>query len=310
MERRFHDAPPSGEAAALSVRENPKAILFALTMAIIVGGIPSIVLWHAALNAPSQGQGQYRSGKIQENPGDQNWRSGAPAPLRQQTHPTEVSDNTPNGHKDDNDSPYEVYQPLVMIGAITAIIYAFQAFLMWRAIIHSNRAYVHTSTINIDRFVDQHGTSRWRIEPVWENTGNTPTRDMTNYISFEPMTPEMPITFDFPDIVTDVQGRPAKMLIGPKHIRYGQAQIIEPDHALASRLGALKIYLWGWADYKDVFKMTGRHRTEFCYEIAVEGGFIPRTSKYAQSLCGSIMQQIRTAFVNPGSVHRKERAHQ
>jgi hypothetical protein len=39
----------------------------------------------------------------------------------------------------------------------------------------------------------------------------------------------------------------------------------------AIRDGSQSLYLWGWAEYDDVFPGTPRRRTEFCYRIFVMG---------------------------------------
>jgi hypothetical protein len=33
----------------------------------------------------------------------------------------------------------------------------------------------------------------------------------------------------------------------------------------------IKIWVWGWVEYGDVFVDTPRHRTEFCAELSVNG---------------------------------------
>jgi hypothetical protein len=35
--------------------------------------------------------------------------------------------------------------------------------------------------------------------------------------------------------------------------------------------GTQHLYVWGWAEYDDVFEGTPRHRTEFCHKWSVGG---------------------------------------
>jgi hypothetical protein len=42
---------------------------------------------------------------------------------------------------------------------------------------------------------------------------------------------------------------------------------LPPEHVLALRLKLMRMYLWGWTNYRDVFRWTHWHRTEFCVEV-------------------------------------------
>jgi hypothetical protein len=45
-------------------------------------------------------------------------------------------------------------------------------------------------------------------------------------------------------------------------------QLEQMDNILA---GTQYLYVWGWAEYDDVFAGTSRHRTEFCFRWTVGG---------------------------------------
>jgi hypothetical protein len=56
---------------------------------------------------------------------------------------------------------------------------------------------------------------------------------------------------------------------------------IPVDVFQAVQAGTHRMYIWGWADYDDIFQNTERHRTEFCTEILVTGslsGAVPGLS--------------------------------
>lgn len=36
-----------------------------------------------------------------------------------------------------------------------------------------------------------------------------------------------------------------------------------------SSIAAHRVFIWGWADYDDIFDATPRHRTEFCCRVVV-----------------------------------------
>jgi hypothetical protein len=72
--------------------------------------------------------------------------------------------------------------------------------------------------------------------------------------------------FDFPDFSGD---HTIGMLIGPHStvnalpLEIGAGDLEE----VIARRGHL--YVWGWAEYNDVFADTPRHRTEFCNEVVI-----------------------------------------
>jgi len=78
-------------------------------------------------------------------------------------------------------------------------------------------------------------------------------------------------TFDFPD-----QGDLLEVhytALAPKALMQNGAEINIPVDTLEKiRNGELHAYIWGWADYNDVFfPQSARHRSEFCYELMVNG---------------------------------------
>ena len=94
---------------------------------------------------------------------------------------------------------------------------------------------------------------------------------------------DLPTDFRFPDIVTDKGAQPANPVIGPKHSIAGQFLPLSPELIVGARFGAIKLYMWGWIEYNDVFLLTPRHRTEFCCEIMVEGGIYPEDIVFRRS---------------------------
>jgi hypothetical protein len=134
----------------------------------------------------------------------------------------------------------------------------------------SNRAFVFLKKLEW-QFIGQKSTHtivRWMFIPQWENGGNTPTKYMTHRINYAAFERTINSTFECPD-VGDLEV--SHTMIGPKAIMHG-AQIDIPVDVLDKiKNGELHAYLWGWADYNDVFPGTPRHRSEFCFEIIVHG---------------------------------------
>jgi hypothetical protein len=89
---------------------------------------------------------------------------------------------------------------LVFIGITQAAIYLrirHDGIARDRAFVFVKSFHVFPMTTPSNRLA----TIAWRISPIWENTGNTPTRDMINYGNSFPTIGDLPKDFDFPDFV-------------------------------------------------------------------------------------------------------------
>lgn len=107
----------------------------------------------------------------------------------------------------------------------------------------------------------------WRLYPVWENSGDTPTRRLMTNFQCRGFFGRIPSDFDFPD-----EGLPEPSFIGPKAVIRGNGILLSPDWLTEmGKHESAHFYIWGWADYDDVFNATPRHRTEFCFEIVRVG---------------------------------------
>ena len=77
----------------------------------------------------------------------------------------------------------------------------------------------------------------------------------------------MPDNFDFPDLGPNKDK--CSVLIGPKGNIFGRDLVISEQFVNNAIAGRGKVYIWGWAEYNDIFENTIRHRTEFCNEIII-----------------------------------------
>lgn len=108
---------------------------------------------------------------------------------------------------------------------------------------------------------------------IWENSGNTPTRNMTVHENYKPL--EGPIPDDFP--YTDIwdSGKPKVNIpvsLGPKQRRWGYLLKIKPQDVQKAIKGDLRLYFYGWARYHDVFFWSKEHLMEFCRELIFDDG--------------------------------------
>lgn len=112
------------------------------------------------------------------------------------------------------------------------------------------------------------------IEPAWENSGQTPTRHLSGWVSAKTFDREgIPDSYEFPDI--NNTGEMRRYVLGPGTV-VGAAHI--PIHIVDAepvRSGNKRLFIWGWAEYNDIFKKTPKHRTEFCVEIVLAGPSFP-----------------------------------
>ena len=132
----------------------------------------------------------------------------------------------------------------------------------------TRRAFVFLKRITVEPIMLRRGLQgyqegqMWMFSPCWENSGDTPTINLTISINNRVFDDEIPNDFDFPyDKVKDIY-----MAIGPK----GEAVIgafaipyttIEPLQG--SQISNL--YIWVEAKYSDIIE--NPHRTCFCIKM-------------------------------------------
>jgi hypothetical protein len=150
---------------------------------------------------------------------------------------------------------------------VLAVVTNRQARLTKEALVTTQRAFVFMEDIEA-LFSTKWGTDanpsalNFVMAPRWRNSGDTPSRNLTIRVNWQPFDGELPKDFDFP--FTD---EPIKTLIGPdanewsKHIRISDSDVSKATD------GALQIYIWGRADYEDIFRNTPQHFTQFCYRL-------------------------------------------
>jgi hypothetical protein len=150
--------------------------------------------------------------------------------------------------------------------------------LQWRALIRTDET-TREALVSVQRaFVVVHDflhenitapVAGLRITPRWENSGLTPTRELVTDGSWALFKGKMAEDFDFPDL-PGVSIR--RFVLGPKAVMNGGGVLIPADVINEAKKGNNHLYIWGWADYNDIFKNTPRHRTEFCAEVLIGNG--------------------------------------
>ncbi len=178
------------------------------------------------------------------------------------------------------------------VTACATVIIALFTFTLWRAttrqgkltkeaLIADKRAFVFANDVSSFWELDPtSGHYNWRFRPVWENSGETPSKKLRVYCACELRNTPLPTGFDFNQLATPA----GTGLVPPKSHKLGgvapawPAAAITPQDILDTQAGKKFIYLWGWVRYFDVFPRTPEHITRFCWQILPVGdpvAFVP-----------------------------------
>lgn len=110
---------------------------------------------------------------------------------------------------------------------------------------------------------DASGQYRWTLHPVWENSGNTPTKGLEIYTTYRLLDAPLAPGYDFPSTAHEM----VTAIAGPRALVEGAPGSIGADDLAAVQQGKKYFYIWGRAEYHDIFDGTGRHTTRFCNQL-------------------------------------------
>lgn len=179
---------------------------------------------------------------------------------------------------------WQFWTNLVAIGGLLLSLYfarratnsaAEQVKLSRQAMISTQRAFVFSKDTQFNglAILDTNKVHHWRVAVQWENSGDTPTKNLRWHVNFIVRKELLPADFDFPDF-----GSPSiHTLLGPKASGYSAQMDLPLEQITRVANAGDHFYIWGWAEYDDVFDGTQRHRTEFCSKWFVSGD--PTNSK-------------------------------
>ncbi len=133
----------------------------------------------------------------------------------------------------------------------------------------SERAYVFVKRYKV---ITNNGPHKITIIPEWHNNGST----QANYLltcangKYFPLTEYptgIPDDYTFPDLI---EGENWPTMLGPKGTFYADELNFNEEIVNATLAGHGRIYVWGWAEYNNLFDNIYRHRTEFCSEVVIK----------------------------------------
>jgi len=140
-----------------------------------------------------------------------------------------------------------------------------QAKLTKEALVTTERAFVFLKALNASVTNNATGTSlSCKLQPLWGNSGKTPTRSMFIRVNWTPWPGDLPTEFPYTynDDTTSFH-------LGPGAECCSKSFGI-PAHEIANmRNGGSNIYIWGRVDYVDTFSIP--HYTQFCFQMDITG---------------------------------------
>jgi len=164
----------------------------------------------------------------------------------------------------------------------------FQAVVTWQALVESRRANVaardaeintQTALIITNRpyvfvrdFVpiavgDPNQPFAWHCVVIWENSGATPTQDLKMWVSWARFTAPVADNYTFND--RGEKTGDSATIIPPRGRVSTTVFTLDFEHAVSIMQRSAFTYIWGWAEYSDIFPGTARRRTEFCVQVLV-----------------------------------------
>lgn len=142
------------------------------------------------------------------------------------------------------------------------------------ALISTQRAFIFIKLFELNQIEN---TLKVTVVPVWENSGDTPTKNMISHVNGKWFDSVLDEDFTFPDYEGE---EIVRLLIGPKQTMGASPLGFSESDVRKVINGNGHIYVWGWAEYSDIFEKTPRHRTEFCSDVILymtkDSQIIPR----------------------------------
>jgi|GEM_PF-4459250 len=190
-----------------------------------------------------------------------------------------------------NASDYFIALFTFALAGVTLLLW-YSTHLLWKsgeqqvrlsrdALVLVERPFVFPDSLTVKEILDNktNRPSSWRITVQWRNSGKTPALRTITHWNSTIRSEELPNFFDFPDHNLIVEN---PSYLGPNAIYNSGELIVDLESAKQIKLGTLKCYAWGWYEYNDSFEGSSRHRSEFCFELAVVGDPFPEASRFVQ----------------------------
>jgi hypothetical protein len=105
----------------------------------------------------------------------------------------------------------------------------------------------------------------WQCIVIWENAGNTPTNGLRTYVGWKTTDGPLPENYDF----SSDTGTPGETIsfVGPKAQVNTVAFTLGLEDVAEMLARRRHVYVFGWAEYRDIYPNTEPHRMEFTHEV-------------------------------------------
>jgi hypothetical protein len=132
------------------------------------------------------------------------------------------------------------------------------------ALVAGQRAFMFIREIKTFLHQDpETGKFHWTIHPVWANSGNTPTRGLSINTTYRLLDKPLPANYEFPESKENL----IPTIAGPRSMVEASPGTLSGEDLEAVQQGKKFFYIWGWAEYHDMFEGTKKRVTRFCNQL-------------------------------------------
>ena len=132
------------------------------------------------------------------------------------------------------------------------------------ALVAGQRAFMFIREIKTFLHQDpETGKFHWTIHPVWANSGNTPTRGLSINTTYRLLDKPLPANYEFPESKENL----IPTIAGPRSMVEASPGTLSSEDLEAVQQGKKFFYIWGWAEYHDMFEGTKKRVTRFCNQL-------------------------------------------
>jgi hypothetical protein len=108
----------------------------------------------------------------------------------------------------------------------------------------------------------------WEIAVIWHNSGNTNADEFGQWNSVRRFEPDVPADFDL-SRPYDASASITRLTAGANTPIQGFPVFISNEDIQRAVSGIGVVYMWGHADYRDVFPKSDIHHTHYCTAILI-----------------------------------------
>jgi hypothetical protein len=155
------------------------------------------------------------------------------------------------------------------------------------ALISVQRAFVSLKSIQAYYVPDTQGNiTTWDFQGEWENSGTTHTQTLRQHSNYWLDDKPLPNDYAFPDVGP---GNDTISFIAPKATVLTGVMSIPSDALREVQAGKYHLYFWGWTAYRDIFRDSKTHLTEYCRKVGPINGDVTKGGgmRFIYAYCGS-----------------------